>query len=558
MNKLKHMPVRKRLTISFIIVTVLTSIAGLLGAVLLLITDMQYGQALRLNGFIQGDIGHYSAYVSRSGAYARDIVTLTDAAEVAKAKESLADADAKVAYYLNEIDLKLENDEEEALLNTMQNDYAEYVKLRDQAIALGGAEAVEAYHTKAMPVLERVMEDADGLMAMNVDMGNKVSTRLSITTLVMLIVIVAVIVFGVIGAMSFAVKTAVDFERPIQKVKDASKKLAAGDLSVQVQVNSQNEFGEMADQINLAIERIRLYIETIEFGLDEVGKGNFAVQPPIEFHGDFVALKDAIVNITTGLSNTMRQINDGAEMVAMGAEQLAENAQTLAEGATSQAAAVQELTATIENVANSASTNADKANDAFNDAKAFAEVAWQSSQEMELLTQAMERITETSKEIESIIADIEDIASQTNLLSLNASIEAARAGEAGRGFAVVADQIGKLAADSAKSAVNTRELIAKSLEEIVAGNEITQKTAEALSQVVAGIRELAEASKESSTLSSEQATTTLQVQQGIEQIAEVVQNNSASAEETSATSEELSAQSQNLKSLVDQFILLEE
>ena len=154
MNKLKHMAVRKRLTISFIIVTVLTSIAGLLGAVLLLVTDMQYGQALRLNGFIQGDIGHYSVYVSRSGAYARDIVTLTDAAEVAKAKEGLADADAKVAYYLNEIDLKLENDEEEALLATMQNDYAEYVKLRDQAIALGGAEAVEAYHTKAMPVLE--------------------------------------------------------------------------------------------------------------------------------------------------------------------------------------------------------------------------------------------------------------------------------------------------------------------------------------------------------------------------------------------------------------------
>lgn len=519
---------------------------------------MQYGRALRLNGFIQGDIGHYSTYVSRSGAYARDIVTLTDATEIAEAKASLADADEKVAYYLNEIKLKLENADEKALVDNMQALYTNYSTLRDQAIALGGQEAVAAYHTKAMPVLQKVMNDADDLMAMNVAMGNTISTRLSITTLVMLIIIVATIIVGIIGAMSFASKTAKDFERPIQKVCEAAEKLAGGNLNVQVQVNSRNEFGDMADNINLAIDRLRLYVETIEYGLDEVGKGNFAVQPPIEFHGDFIALKNAIISITTTLSNTMRQINDGAEMVAMGAEQLAQNAQTLAEGATSQAGAVQELTATIENVAVSAGNNADKANEAFHDAKNFAEVAWQSSQEMELLTQAMARITETSKEIESIIADIEDIADQTNLLSLNASIEAARAGEAGRGFAVVADQIGKLAADSAKSAINTRALIAKSLEEIVAGNEITQKTAEALNHVMDGIRTLADASRESSTLSTEQAETMVQVQQGVEQIAEVVQNNSASAEETSATSEELSAQSQNLKSLVEQFILLEE
>ena len=75
------------------------------------------------------------------------------------------------------------------------------------------------------------------------------------------------------------------------------------------------------------------------------------------------------------------------------------------------------------------------------------------------MVDAMTRINETSKNIENIISEIEDIASQTNLLSLNASIEAARAGEAGRGFAVVADQIRQLAEQSTKSAVDTRELI---------------------------------------------------------------------------------------------------
>ena len=114
-----------------------------------------------------------------------------------------------------------------------------------------------------------------------------------------------------------------------------------------------------------------------------------------------------------------------------------------------------------------------------------------SGEEMKGLTDAMQRINETSKQISDIIGEIEDIASQTNLLSLNAAIEAARAGEAGRGFAVVAEQIRKLADDSAQSAVHTRELIETSLQEIEKGNQITDKTAEALQKVVEGIEDLA-------------------------------------------------------------------
>ncbi|MBQ9142209.1 MAG: methyl-accepting chemotaxis protein, partial [Lachnospiraceae bacterium] len=359
-------------------------------------------------------------------------------------------------------------------------------------------------------------------------------------------------------AMKLAVATAKDIHSSVEKVQEDTEKLANGELDVHVQIDSKDEFGEMAAHFNDAIDKLKLYIDTIKFGLTEVGAGNFAVKPPIEFHGDFVALKDAIIHITEALSSTMREINDGSEQVALGAEQLAENAQTLAEGATTQAAAIQELTATIENVTTAAEFSAKQADESCKNAESFAKLAEQSSQEMELLTQAMERITETSREIESIISEIEDIASQTNLLSLNASIEAARAGEAGRGFAVVADQIGKLATDSAQSAVNTNSLIAKSLQEINAGNEITARTVAALQEVIQGIRTLADSAQQSRELSAEQASTMEQIQLGIIQIADVVQSNSASAEETSATSEELSAQSQNLKAMVDQFILLEE
>ena len=562
LKNLRNMKVKDRLVRSFVFVTLLASVAGVLGAFLMLGLDARYGKALELNGFIQGDLGEYNAYLYKDSALTRDIILLSDKTEMETSKAELVAADEKVDYYLEQFEHKLETDEERTLLADIKTEYPAYLELRDQAIELAmqnkDAEALKLFREEARPHLLKAIEDSEALLAMNVEMGDSVSASLSLFSKILVLIILVCVAVAVFISIKFAYATAYDFVRPIEKVQAGTAKLAKGELDVNVEVHSQNELGDMANDLNAAIAKIREYIEVIEYGLDEVGKGNFAVRPTVEFQGDFVKIKDSIENITMSLSHTLGQINEGADQVAIGSEQLAMSAQTLAEGATSQAASVQELTATIENVASAAEDSAQKANESYQTAEKYATVAQDSSDEMKRLTEAMERITETSQQIESIIAEIEDIAEQTNLLSLNASIEAARAGEAGRGFAVVADQIGKLAADSAQSAINTKELIVKSLAEIEQGNAITTKTAEALEQVVGGIHELAGAAKNNSTISAEQAETMAQVQMGIEQIADVVQNNSASAEETSATSEELSAQSQNLKALVDQFILRED
>ena len=562
MKNLKNLSVKQRLIKSFTFVVVLAGIAGLLGAGLLLGLDARYGKALELNGFIQGDLGEYSTNLSRGGAYVRDMILFNDAADIANAKAAMEETDKKVDFYLHEFETKLENADEQALLDDIQAEYPKYLEVRNKVVSLAEQNDVEnaliMFEEEALPHLDKILEDTDALIQMNIAMGDKVSAQLSLFSIILVIVVVVYLAVAVFIAMRFALATAHDFVRPIEKVQEGTKKLAKGELDVHIQVNSRNEFGEMADDLNAAIAKIREYIEVLEYGLDEVGKGNFAVRPTVEFHGDFVKMKDAIEKITMELSHTMGQINEGADQVALGAEQLAESAQMLAEGATTQAASVQELTATIEDVAVAARDSAKVAGDSADNAEQLAIVAQDSSYEMKKLTEAMERITATSNEIESIISEIEDIASQTNLLSLNASIEAARAGEAGRGFAVVADQIGKLATDSAQSAVNTRTLIVKSLEEIAKGNDITIKTADALEEVVEGIKGLAQGAKANSVQSAEQAETMAQVQLGVEQIAEVVQNNSASAEETSATSEELNAQSQNLKALIEHFILRED
>ncbi len=170
---------------------------------------------------------------------------------------------------------------------------------------------------------------------------------------------------------------------------------------------------------------------------------------------------------------------------------------------------------------------------------------------------AMERINEASTRIGNIISEIEAIAAQTNLLSLNASIEAARAGESGRGFAVVADQIRELADQSAQAAVDTRELIEGSVQEVTEGNRAAERASKAIESVVAGIKEIADFSRSLKVMVEDQTEAMRQAESGVNQISEVVQSNAATAEEASATSEELSAQASILDELVGQFVLSE-
>ena len=206
------------------------------------------------------------------------------------------------------------------------------------------------------------------------------------------------------------------------------------------------------------------------------------------------------------------------------------------------------MQATINELTSGIKTTAEELGTAYDEAYKYAEIAEGSRGDMEVLVQAMSRINETSEKIGAIITQIEDIASQTNLLSLNASIEAARAGEAGKGFAVVAEQ-------SAKSAVDSKALIEAAIHEVGDGNMYAEKASTSLREVVDGIQAIADSAKKIKEISIEQADSMEQVEATAERIAEVVQNNSAAAQETSATSEELTAQATTLSGMVSVFKL---
>ena len=369
---------------------------------------------------------------------------------------------------------------------------------------------------------------------------DQAKTMANVCTVIIFIVIVAAgLAIAVVTTMIGKIITN-SITEPVKQIDAAVASLRKGELSnvEMLTYESEDEFGDTIRNLKEAMGILADYVREISVEVKAIAQGDLTRNGDdiTDFLGDFSELKTSLLYILKRFNSTLTEISNLAEQVSSNSSEVENASKSLADGATEQAGVIEELNATIDTVVDMAEDTAKETQNASARVKASANKANEEKEKMNELLTEMEHITEISKEIGNIITDIEDIASQTNLLSLNASIEAARAGEAGKGFAVVADQIGMLAADSAKSAVNTRDLIDKTLVEIEKGNTITRTTADAFNQIITDMESFAELAENTMEKANSQAESLEQIGQGIEQLSGVVQGNAASSEENTAIS----------------------
>lgn len=318
--------------------------------------------------------------------------------------------------------------------------------------------------------------------------------------------LLALVIFAFAWLVARRIKEALD------KAINVSEQIAAGDLTVKIDINSQDETGHLLSSLK---------------------------------------------EMNEGLAKIVGEVRTGADSIATATEQISAGNADLSQRTEEQASALEETASSMEELTSTVKQNADNAQQANQLAISASGVAVKGGDVINKVVRTMESITDSSRKISDIIGVIDGIAFQTNILALNAAVEAARAGEQGRGFAVVAAEVRSLAQRSAAAAKEIKTLIEDSVSKVQDGSKLVEEAGHTTQEIVTSIKRVTDIMAEISAASLEQSSGIEQVNTAITQMDDVTQQNAALVEQAAAAAESLEEQALQLVQVVTRFKLEE-
>ena len=511
MNKLK---ISSRLIVAFSIMVLLLAALGGIGLWRSASQRAELADVLQRRIPLTQSLNVVLDQVTEQAIQTRNLLIFSSSEIKRSALEKIAASRNQVEVQFKNLDALINSAEGRALLAKMQITRAAFIKSGDQFLSLleqGQAhEATLFLEDQLRPAQFAYENDITEQMALQNQRAKEAGLRAEASAQALTRDILIATVVAVLVAIFMATGIIASIVRPLRRAVEVSDRIASGNLSGEIAVDSQDETGQLLRSMQ---------------------------------------------QMQHSLAHTVSLVRQNAEGVASGSAQIATGNNDLSARTEEQASALEQTAASMEELGSTVRQNAENARAANQLAVNASTVAAQGGEVVSEVIETMKSINASSAKIADIIAVIDSIAFQTNILALNAAVEAARAGEQGRGFAVVASEVRNLAQRSANAAKEIKELITASVERVEQGSLLVDKAGATMTDVVQAIRSVTDIMGEISAASSEQSAGVNQIGEAVTQMDQATQQNAALVEEMAAAANALNHQAGELVTAVAVFTL---
>ena len=542
MRVIRNLHLSTKLVAGFVLVALIAGLVGLIGTIKIRIMETAGTEMYDLVTEPLGTMGGVAIAFQKARVNIRGMILDDNPARAQANANSIAKLYKEIDEGLADFGKSILSKDIRQEFDSLRKAIGEYAPVREEIIAAtldGDREtALALMRSQGLAFERKIDESIKKLFDMKIAGAQKRKDLNAAAARSALAQMTVLALAGMVVAVALGLMVSRQITAPLRKVVGFAQAIAQGDLTHRLDMEQNDETGQLADAVNTMADRLNRLIAGVADNASQVAAA-------------------------------ATQLTSNAEQMATGAEEVAAQTGTVA-------TASEEMASTSAEIAQNCTAAAEESRRASDTAVQGSEVIRHTVGEMERIA---ERVRETARTVESlgarsdqigeIIGTIEDIADQTNLLALNAAIEAARAGEQGRGFAVVADEVRALAERTSRA---TREIstMIKAIQQETKGavasmeqgvREVERGTAEA-SQSGRALEEILEQVgcvtmqvNQIATAAEQQTSTTAEISGNIQQITDAVQQTARGAQETAAAARQLSQLSAELQHLIGQFHL---